>query len=106
MTRVVISIAIVEANHQHSGRTKAEAHLSNPVCFTDSKVALYWIQGVKHEWKQFDENGVATIRNLVELSTALGERTQRTYTIKRFGCVSTRQHGTLAGWSRLALPQE
>ena len=28
---------------------KTEVHLSNPVCFTDSKAALYWIQGVKHE---------------------------------------------------------
>ena len=45
---------------------KAEVHLSNPVCFTDSKAALYWIQGVKHEWKQFVMNRIVMIQNLIE----------------------------------------
>lgn len=35
---------------------KPELSLSKPVCFTDSKAALFWIQGVNHEWKQFVEN--------------------------------------------------
>ncbi len=43
-----------------------ELSLDDHVCFTDSKVSLYWIQGVNHEWKQFVENRVATIRRLVQ----------------------------------------
>ena len=43
----------------------AELQLNDPVCFSDSKVALFWIQGTNHEWKQFAENGVNTIRSLV-----------------------------------------
>ena len=42
-----------------------ELQLGDPMCFSDSKVVLYWIQGTKHEWKQFVENRVNTIRNLV-----------------------------------------
>ena len=40
---------------------EGEMSLSDPVCFTDSKAAIYWIQGVDHEWKQFVENRVTTI---------------------------------------------
>ena len=36
------------------------------MCFSDSKVALFWIQGINHEWKQFVENRVITIRSLVK----------------------------------------
>ena len=43
-----------------------ETSLCAPLCFTDSKAALYWIRGVKHNWKQFVENRVTTIRSLVE----------------------------------------
>ena len=43
----------------------AELQLDDPVCFSDSKVALFWIQGTNHEWKQFVENRVNTIRSLV-----------------------------------------
>ena len=39
--------------------------LNEPICFTDSKATLYWIQGVHHEWKQFVENRVTAIRKLV-----------------------------------------
>ena len=45
----------------------SELILTDPVCFTDSKASLYWIQGVHHEWKQFVENRVTAIRNLIPL---------------------------------------
>ena len=44
---------------------KSELPLDEAVCFTDSRVSLYWMQGVNHEWKQFVENRVNTIRRLV-----------------------------------------
>ena len=34
-------------------------------CFTDSQVALYWIQGVDREWKPFVRNRTAEIRRKV-----------------------------------------
>ncbi len=42
-----------------------ELNLSDPLCFSDSKVALFWIQGTRHEWKQFVENRVNSIRRLI-----------------------------------------
>ena len=39
-----------------------EVTLDDPVCYTDSRVALYWIQGCQQEWKQFVENRVTSIR--------------------------------------------
>ena len=33
----------------------AELQFDDPVYFSDSKVALFWIQGTNHEWKQFVE---------------------------------------------------
>ena len=40
--------------------------LSSITCFTDSKVALYWIRGTEKEWKPFVQNKVNTIRRLVD----------------------------------------
>ena len=37
-------------------------------CFTDSKVALYWVQGVSKEWKQFVHNRATKIRELVPVA--------------------------------------
>ena len=39
-----------------------EVTLGDPVYYTDSRVALYWIQGCNQEWKQFVENRVTSIR--------------------------------------------
>ena len=37
----------------------------DPICFTDSKVALHWIKGQTQEWKQFVNNRVNATRALV-----------------------------------------
>lgn len=42
-----------------------ELVLTEPTCYTDSKVTLYWIQGSSQEWKQFVENRVKTIRTAI-----------------------------------------
>jgi len=39
------------------------------ICFTDSKVALYWVQGVTKEWKQFVHNQVTKICELVPVTS-------------------------------------
>ena len=43
----------------------SELTFNDPVCFTDSKASLYWIQGVHQKWKQFVENRVIAIQNIV-----------------------------------------
>jgi hypothetical protein len=42
-----------------------ELTLSPPTCYTDSKVALYWILGFDKEWKQFVQNRACEIRKLL-----------------------------------------
>ena len=39
--------------------------LKNAHCYSDSKVALYWIKGVNKEWRPFVENRVNQVRKLV-----------------------------------------
>ena len=48
-----------------SDALSSRLNLRAPRCFTDSMVALYWIQGVHKEWKQFVQNRVNEIRALV-----------------------------------------
>ena len=40
-------------------------NLKESCCYTDSKVALYWIKRTEKEWKPFVENRVTEIRKLV-----------------------------------------
>ena len=47
---------------------KEELVLLPSRCFTDSQVALYWIQGERREWKPFVYNRVREIRKLVPSS--------------------------------------
>ena len=42
-----------------------ELTLTQPKCYSDSKVALYWIQGLNRVWKQFVQHRVAEIRRLL-----------------------------------------
>lgn len=42
--------------------------LEQPTCYTDSMVALYWIIGVDKVWKQFVQNRVLEIRELLPVS--------------------------------------
>lgn len=44
---------------------KPEVELKEICCFTDSKVALYWIKGTNKEWKPFVENRTNEVRRLV-----------------------------------------
>ena len=48
-----------------SNSLKSQLTLNPPSCFTDSKVALYWIRGNNKEWKQFVQNQVIEICKLV-----------------------------------------
>ena len=42
-----------------------EVKFDSITCFTDSKVALYWVTGMDKEWKPFVQNRVNEIRRLV-----------------------------------------
>ena len=44
---------------------EGDVNLSAPICYTDSKVALFWIQGTDKSWKPFVHNRVTEIRGYV-----------------------------------------
>ncbi len=48
-----------------SDSIKSILPLSEPRCFTDSQVALFWIHGTSKEWKPYVRNRVTEIRRLV-----------------------------------------
>ena len=45
-----------------------ELTLDSPLCYTDSEIAFCWIRREEKEWKQFVQNRVIEIRNLVPAS--------------------------------------
>ncbi|XP_014680507.1 PREDICTED: uncharacterized protein LOC106820509 [Priapulus caudatus] len=48
---------------------KFEITIDETYCWSDSRVALAWIKGVKSEWKQFVQNRVNEVRKLVPVDT-------------------------------------
>ena len=46
-----------------------EILLSRTTCHTDSQVILYWITGKDKEWKQFVQNRVIEIRELIPVTS-------------------------------------
>ena len=46
---------------------ESELHLDTPICFTDSKIVLFWIQGLSKEWKQFVQHCINEIRRLLPI---------------------------------------
>ena len=44
-------------------------NLTQPRCFTDSQVALFWIVGLDKEWKPFIQNRVNEIRSLIPVQS-------------------------------------
>ena len=46
-----------------------EQVLDRPVCYTDSKITLYWIRRFDKEWKQFVQNRVNEVRSLVPIDS-------------------------------------
>ena len=44
---------------------RSEITLEQAACYSDSQIALCWIQGLEREWKPFIQNRVSEIRKLV-----------------------------------------
>ena len=44
---------------------EGEMSFDSIICFTDSRVALYWVTGLDKEWKPFVQNRVNEIRKLI-----------------------------------------
>ena len=47
---------------------ESQLSLSTPVCYTDSKVALFWIKGITKTWKQFVQHRVSEIWKLLPIN--------------------------------------
>ena len=60
---VTLSITISKTDEQALG---SEVPLTEPHCFSDSTVAIYWIRGVEKTWKPFVQNRVMEIRRLMQ----------------------------------------
>jgi len=58
---VLLTKLIEDINRALLGRVK----IDRVVCWTDSKVALYWIKGKEKTWKPWVENRVVKIRKIV-----------------------------------------
>ena len=77
----------------------------DPVCYSDSRVALYWIYGCEQEWKQFVENRTNSIHSLIPphhwRHCAGVENPANLYLQEREFCITYR-HSFVVAWPRLA----
>ncbi len=48
---------------------ECELQLSSPLCFSDSKVVLFWIKGMDKSWKPWVQNRVSEIRRLLPIDS-------------------------------------
>ena len=62
---LLAALLLVRLISSVSAALEEELKLESSMCYTDSKVALFWIKGQDKEWKQFVENRVIEIRQLV-----------------------------------------
>ena len=62
---LLAALLLARLVHSITESLKSEMELLMPICYTDAKVALYWIRGVKRSWKMFVQNRVNEIRKLV-----------------------------------------
>ena len=62
---LLLALLLAKLCHSIEMALKPVLQLEETICYTDSKVSLYWIAGVDQEWKQFVENRVTNIRQLV-----------------------------------------
>ena len=78
--KVLSALLLAKLMNSITGSLEPLLPFSQPTCYTDSKVALYWILGSDKEWKQFVQNCVSEIRKLQLLvgSIALARITLQT----------------------------
>ena len=62
---LLAALLLARLIHAIAESLRSEIQLSSLVCYTDSRVALYWIRGVNKSWKLFVQNRVNEIRSLV-----------------------------------------
>ena len=66
---LLLALLLAKLINSITGSLEPLLPLSQPICYTDSKVALYWILGSDKEWKQFVQNRVSEIRKLLPIAS-------------------------------------
>ncbi|KRY81274.1 hypothetical protein T4D_16120 [Trichinella pseudospiralis] len=66
LPRLELMAALITARLISFVKTSLEMEFSKVVCWTDSQIALRWIQGDSYRWKPFVENRVESILELTD----------------------------------------